>query len=437
MTNKQHPIIAVTPDSIAAEMGIAPGDTLLQIDGKTPEDVLDYRFMIASEQLELLIRKKNGEEWLLEIEDKDEQEDIGLVFAEGLMDDYRACQNKCIFCFVDQMPPNLRETLYFKDDDARLSFLQGNYITLTNLGESEIERIIRYRLAPINISIHTTNPALRCQMLTHKRAGEALKIIARLAEAEIKMNGQIVLCKGINDGAELERTIKDLTAYLPHLESLSVVPVGLTKYREGLPSLEPFEKGDAETVLALIHRYQTQLYKERETHFVHASDEWYLLAGTELPKADTYDGYPQLENGVGMLRLFLDEVEEALQNKEITPPATTLSLATGRLVYPYIKASAERIMRRFPALKLHVYEIGNRFFGESVTVSGLLCGVDIIEQLKDKDLGERLLLPANLLRAGEEVLLDGFTIADIENSLQIPLDIVQSSGYDFIEGIMR
>jgi putative radical SAM enzyme (TIGR03279 family) len=354
------------------------------------------------------------------------------------MDEYRSCQNKCVFCFIDQMPPGLRETLYFKDDDARLSFLQGNYITLTNLSEAEIERIIRYRFAPINISIHTTNPTLRCQMLANKRAGEALQVIDRFYEAGIKMNGQIVLCKGWNDGAELERTIKDLTAYLPQLESLSVVPVGLTRYRERLPRLEAFEQDEAKKVIALVQSFQARLKKEHNAHFVHASDEWYLLAGAELPAAETYDGYPQLENGVGMLRSFLDEVEEALQGKagEAPPSAKTLSLATGRLAYPYIKTVAERINESFPQIKLHVYEVSNHFFGENVTVSGLICGIDLISQLKSKELGSRLLLPANLVRAGEEVLLDGFTIADIENSLQIPLDIVQSSGHDFIEAIL-
>jgi putative radical SAM enzyme (TIGR03279 family) len=317
--------------------------------------------------------------------------------------------------------------------------LQGNYITLTNLSEAEIERIIHYRFAPINISIHTTDPTLRCQMLANRRAGEALKVIARFYEAGIKMNGQIVLCKGINDGEELERSINDLIAFLPYLESLSVVPVGLTKYRDQLPELAPFEKDEAKAVLALVHGYQAELLKEHNTHFVHASDEWYLLAGAELPAAETYDGYPQLENGVGMLRSFLDEVEEALQSKagEAPPSAKTLSLATGQLAFPYIKAIAERIMARFPQVKLHVYEISNQFFGEKVTVSGLICGVDLISQLKDKELGSRLLLPANLVRAGEEVLLDGFTIADIENSLQIPLAIVQSSGHDFIEARLR
>jgi putative radical SAM enzyme (TIGR03279 family) len=435
---KHHKIKEVAVGSIAAEMGITSGDVLLEINGTSFQDVFDYQFLLANEYVELLVRKPDGEEWLLEI-DKDENEDIGLEFAEGLMDEYRLCQNKCIFCFIDQMPLGLRETLYFKDDDARLSFLQGNYVTLTNMSDDDILRIIRYRLAPINISIHTTNPELRCMMLNNKFAGEALKKIDQLHKAKISMNGQIVLCKGVNDEAELSRTIDDLIAYLPYIESVSVVPAGLTKYRENLYPLQPYTKDDAVKILEVIHRFQSQIYKEHETHFIHASDEWYMLAGDELPTAERYDGYLQLENGVGMMRLLLDEFEEALDCTVASLPQNdrSISIATGFLAYKYIKALADRLTAHFPALSINVYSIANHYFGENITVSGLLTGIDLVSQLKDKPLGQRLLLPINILRHDEDVFLDGFTIAQLEKALQVPVDIVKSSGRDFIEAVIR
>ncbi|MBQ9504752.1 MAG: DUF512 domain-containing protein, partial [Lachnospiraceae bacterium] len=296
---KSHIIDAVLPGSIAEELNIEAGDELLSINGSDIEDIFDYQFLIEDEYLEVLIRKANGEEWELEI-DKDEDEDLGLVFKNGLMDDYRSCSNKCIFCFIDQMPRGMRQTLYFKDDDSRLSFMQGNYITLTNLSDHDLERIISYRLEPVNISFHTTDPELRCMMLGNRFAGEALKKAERLNEAGITMNGQIVLCKGINDGDHLRRTIEDLAGFIPNLESVSVVPVGLSRFREGLYPLEKFTREDAVLVLDMIHACQDRYYKEYGTHFIHAADEFYLLAGRALPEAESYDGYLQYENGVGM-----------------------------------------------------------------------------------------------------------------------------------------
>ena len=275
MKEKGHLIQAVEEGGIAEEMGIEPGDRLLEINGETVEDIFDYQYMIEEEYVEVLIAKPSGEEWLLEI-DKDYEEDLGVTFDNGLMDDYRSCTNKCIFCFIDQMPKGMRETLYFKDDDSRLSFLQGNYVTLTNMSEKDVDRIIKYHLSPINISFQTTNPELRCRMLHNRFAGESLKKVDRFYEAGIQMNGQIVLCKGFNDGEELERSIRDLTKYLPHLQSVSVVPVGLSRFREGLEPLEPFTREDARRVLEQIHRWQEKLYPEYGLHFVHASDEWYL-----------------------------------------------------------------------------------------------------------------------------------------------------------------
>ena len=442
MKEKGHLIQAVEEGGIAEEMGIEPGDRLLEINGETVEDVFDYQYMIEEEYVEVLIAKPSGEEWLLEI-DKDYEEDLGVTFDNGLMDDYRSCTNKCIFCFIDQMPKGMRETLYFKDDDSRLSFLQGNYVTLTNMSEKDVDRIIKYHLSPINISFQTTNPELRCRMLHNRFAGESLKKVDRFYEAGIQMNGQIVLCKGFNDGEELERSIRDLTKYLPHLQSVSVVPVGLSRFREGLEPLEPFTREDARRVLEQIHRWQEKLYPEYGLHFVHASDEWYILAGEELPREESYDGYLQLENGVGMIRLMLEEFEDALARLE-EPEALenrilkgTYSSVTGQIAYPYIRRMADRLMERFPEVKIQVFPIRNDFFGERITVTGLLTGQDIIAQLKGRDLGEILYLPENILRSGERVLLDDITVEDLAGALQVKTDIVKSSGYDFVDAFIR
>lgn len=437
MKEKGHIIQAVLKDSIAQELEIAAGDRLIAIDQEPVEDIFDYQFLIQNEYIEVLLVKPDGEEWLLEIE-KDYDEDLGIVFENGLMDDYRSCHNKCIFCFIDQMPKGMRDTLYFKDDDSRLSFLQGNYVTLTNMSEHDIARIIRYHLSPINISFQTTNPQLRCMMLHNRFAGEALQKVDALFEAGITMNGQIVLCKGVNDGAELEHSIQDLTRYLPHLESVSVVPVGLSKYRDGLYPLKPFDSTDAGKVIDLIEAWQQRVYEKHGMHFIHASDEWYIMAGRQLPEQERYDGYLQLENGVGMLRLLLDEFAEAM---EALPTGRicerTLSLATGKLAYPYLTAMAEQLEAAVQGLHIHVYQIVNEFFGEQITVSGLLTGQDIRKQLMGQKLGERLLLPQNVLRSGEPVFLDDLTVAEVENALQVPIDIVKSSGQDFVDSVLR
>lgn len=440
MKKTDHIIKKVLPGSIAEELGMEPGDKLLQISDTDVEDIFDYQFLVQDEYIEVLIEKPDGEQWLLEI-DKEFDEDLGIEFENGLMDNYRSCHNKCIFCFIDQMPKGMRKTLYFKDDDSRLSFLQGNYVTLTNMSDHDIDRIIRYNLSPINISFQTTNPELRCMMLRNRFAGEALKKVDKLYEAGILMNGQIVLCKGVNDGEELERSISDLAKYLPYLESVSVVPVGLSKYRDGLYPLEPFTKEDAVNVLETIHTWQDKLYPEYGLHFIHASDEWYILAGKELPEADNYDGYIQYENGVGMLRMLMDEVEDALaiaKERGFLPVLLKreISMATGKLAYPYIKQFADRVMELCDGLKVHVYAITNEFFGEMITVSGLITGQDIVKQLKDQPLGEVLYLPENILRSGEEVFLDNLTISDVQNSLQVPLDIVKSNGYELISSML-
>lgn len=439
---KQHVVKSIKSGSIAEEMEIAVGDKILAIDNTEIEDIFDYQFLIQDSYIEVLVEKADGEQWLLEI-DKDPDEDLGIVFEQGLMDEYRHCHNKCIFCFIDQMPKGMRDTLYFKDDDSRLSFLQGNYVTLTNMSDHDVDRICRYHLSPINISFQTMNPDLRCKMLNNRFAGDALKKVDKLNAAGIVMNGQIVLCKGINDGEELEFSIKEMMKYLPNLESVSVVPVGLSKYRDGLYPLEPFEKDDAAAVIDLIEKYQRVCYEKYGLHFIHASDEWYILAERELPEEERYDGFLQLENGVGMLRLLLNEFEDALDRKtkgkaeKAIPEGTVISMATGRLAYPYIKRMCDRVTEQYPQLTIRLYSIRNDFFGERITVSGLLTGQDIAAQLKDRELGCRLLLPQNVLRSGENVFLDDLTVAELEETLQVPIYIVKSSGYDFLDGILE
>ena len=427
MNKKEHRIQAVQPGSIGEELELAPGDVVLAVNGQELEDVFDYEFLCRDEYVELRVRRQNGEDVIFEIE-KEEDEDLGIVFENGLMDEYRSCRNRCVFCFIDQMPKGMRETLYFKDDDARLSFLQGNYITLTNLGEKDLERLIRYRMEPINISVHTMNRELRCRMLHNRFAGKALEAMDRLREAELLMNGQIVLCPGYNDGPELADTLEKLTGYLPYLRSVSVVPVGLTQFRQGLTPLQPVTPEIARQTIRTVEAFQRKIYPEAGIHFVHASDEFYLLAGEELPEAERYDGYPQLENGVGSLRLLWDEFEEALQAAQPEAHPEEISVGTGLLAAPWISRMARLAEQKFPGLTVHVYPVKNTFFGESITVAGLLTGKDLREQLSGKNLGSRLLLPVTMLRSGEEVFLDDVTLDQLQKALQVPVNIVKSSG---------
>lgn len=435
MKNK-HLIKDVEPGSIAEELNIEAGDELLKVNGELIEDLFDYQFMVEDEFIELLIRKSNGEEWELEIE-KDEDDDLGIIFEQGLMDDCRRCSNKCIFCFIDQMPPGMRDTLYFKDDDARLSFLQGNYITLTNMSESDVDRIIKYNLSPVNISFQTTNPELRCMMLNNRFAGEALQKAWKLVEAGMYINGQVVLCKGVNDGKELERTLTDLYSCLPYIQSLSIVPVGITKYRDGLYPMKPFTKDDALKLIYEIKVWQDKAFLEYGTHFVHLSDEWYILAGVEVPQEEQYDGYLQLSNGVGMIRSMLNEFEDAMLEKRKRVSSEKITIVTAILAFPYIKMMADRIMNDYPQKEINVISIRNDFFGEMITVSGLVCSVDIINQTKDLDLGDRVIIPENMVNGEEFLFLDDMYVWDLEEVLQVEISIVKSSGYDFVDCILE
>ena len=436
MKKNMHVISRVLPGSIGEELELEPGDVLVSINGQPVEDVFDYRYLINDEVVELLIRKKNGEEWELEVE-KDYEDDLGVEFENSLMDDYRSCSNHCIFCFIDQMPPNMRETLYFKDDDSRLSFLQGNYVTLTNMSEYDLDRIIKFHLSPINVSFQTMNPELRCKMLHNRFAGDALKKVDKLYQGGVIMNGQIVLCKGVNDRDELEYSLEKLSEYAPVLQSVSVVPVGLSKYRDGLYPLEPFDREDAEYLIEQVERWQKIMMERHGIHFIHASDEWYILAGKKLPEETRYDGYLQLENGVGMMRLLETEVKERLAGLEGDNRAFTASVATGKLAAPFIQQYMKLIQEKFPNIKVNVYTIRNDFFGERITVSGLITGTDLREQLKDKELGEKILIPCNMLRSGEDVFLDDLTVDDIREALGTELVVVDEPGADLVDCVIN
>ena len=431
-----HVIREVAPGSIAREMEIEPGDVLLAINGEPIEDVFDYHYLASDEYLEVLIRKPSGEEWELEIE-KEYEDDLGIIFENPLLDEYRSCRNSCIFCFIDQMPPGMRETLYFKDDDSRLSFLQGNYVTLTNMSDHDIDRIIKYHLEPINISFHTMDPTLRCKMLHNRFAGDIFGKVMRLRDAGIAMNGQIVLCKGINDGEALDYSLSMFEQYLPSLRSVSVVPVGLTKYREGLYPLEPFGREDARRVLEQIEHARQYYMEHYGTHLVHAGDEWYFLADREFPPAEAYDGYQQLENGVGMIRLLHDEVDASLASLTGDDRSDRLSIATGQLAAPHLRKIAGQIREKYPGIECTVYPVRNDFFGERITVSGLLTGQDLIAQLRGKDLGNRLLLPCNMLRSGEEVFLDDITVGQLQETLGIPVHIIPADGAELVRAFLK
>lgn len=458
-----HKIDIVLENSIADRIGIIPGDELLSINGTELEDIFDYQYQIVNEKITVLIKHSDGSEEEYQIE-KDEDEDIGLQFDGGLMDNYRHCSNKCIFCFIDQMPPGMRDNLYFKDDDARLSFLQGNYITLTNMTEHNVDRIIKYRLSPINISFQTMNPDLRCRMLNNRFAGDALKKVDRFYEAGIIMNGQIVLCKGVNDGDELEYSLEQMYKYVPILESVSVVPVGLTKFREGLYPLESFDKEDACRVIDIIERWQKKAYSEHGIHFIHASDEWYITAGRELPEEERYDGYLQIENGVGMVRSLMTEFEEALNEAVIKfggimsdgtkvrqgitskiksfivgnrIEEESVTLITGRLFAPFLEEMAMMVMKAFPQKKINVLPIRNDFFGELITVSGLLTARDIIAQGKEyKELGDVIILPSNVMQTDSDLFLDDIRLPEVLNELGVTARVAGSDGYDLLSSML-
>lgn len=427
-------IAYVEPGSPADAAGIQAGDRLLAVNGNDFYDILEYRYLTAEYEVELVLQKKDGTKETIVLEN--DYEDLGIVFKSGLIDQPQSCRNKCIFCFIDQLPKGMRETVYFKDDDTRLSFLQGNYVTLTNMHDEEIDRMIRMRISPINISVHTTNPELRKTMLNNKNAGRVYAVMQKFAENEIYMNCQIVLCPGYNDGEELDRSIRDLAALHPYVESLSVVPVGLTRYRENLCRLRPFDRQSSAAVVRQVSAWQEKLKKELGTRLVYLSDEFYLNAGVSLPPAETYEGFPQLENGVGLVASMAEEFETGLGLIRPAARKRNVMVATGELAGPFIKTLADRIEKKAPGVRAAVYPIKNDFFGGGVNVAGLITGGDLIRQLKPRPKADLLLIPASMLRDGEDVFLDDVTLPEAEEALQMKIEPVLNDGYEFIEKVL-
>ncbi len=431
-------ITSVDKGSRAEKRGVSAGDVLTHINDNEINDVLDYRFYLAEREVELTLLR-GSEEYRVTIK-KGEYDDIGLDFETPLMDKKHSCTNKCIFCFIDQNPEGLRDSLYFKDDDSRLSFIHGNYITLTNMTDKDIARIVKMRFSPINISVHTTNPDLRVKMMKNKRSGEVLRYLDDFKRAGLNMCGQIVLCKGINDGEELDRSLRDLSAYYPEMTSVAVVPAGLTKFRDKLFPLTDFTAEEAACVIDQINAHGEENLKKYGSRIVFAADEFYLKSGRSIPDADYYEDYPQIENGVGMLRSFMDEfglgfedVAEINAQLDSRDTVREVSVATGAASYEMISGMAEKIMQNCPKMKINVYKIVNYFYGESITVAGLLTGKDIYEQLKSAPLGEELFVPATALRAGEDDFLCGMTLSELGEKLGVKITPATSDGYEFLE----
>lgn len=432
---KKHLIVKVEKESIADEVGIEAGDQLIGINDKEIKDILDYLFYRADEYIELKIEKENGELWVYEIE-KEYDQSLGLEFENPILDQPNQCKNKCIFCFVDQLPNDMRKTLYFKDDDSRLSFLKGNFITLTNLSEEDLNKIIRLRISPINVSVHTTTPELRVEMLKNPDAKNILKDLKRLTDNGITVNGQIVLCPGYNDGEALKQTIEDLFKLGPNFHSLAVVPVGLTKFRENLTALAPVNRAKAIETIEIIEQYQKEFLKKRNRRFVFAADEIYLKAGKALPRLEAYEDFPQIENGVGLTRKFNTEVFNHLGVVKGNYEGE-VSLITGVSAYDNLKFLSEKIMEQYPSVAIDVIKVKNKFFGSKITVAGLLTGRDLINQLADQPLGQKVLIPNVMLKDGDKIFLDDVTINDLEQAIDREILITKVDGKDFLERILK
>jgi putative radical SAM enzyme (TIGR03279 family) len=427
-------ISRVAPASIAEELELKAGDLLISMNGHPIRDVIDYMYYEATTELSLLM-EIDGEQVLFEIE-KDNEEPLGLDFENFLMDHQRCCKNKCIFCFIDQLPKGLRDTLYFKDDDARLSFLMGNYITLTNLSDEDIDRIIDMKISPINISVHSTDPQLRVRMMANPNAAKINDILKRFYDAGIQMNCQIVLCKGINDGEHLKKSLEDLAKLWPCVRSTSVVPVGISRHREGLYPLVPFEKEDAAEVIDIIEGISARRRQECGVGGCYASDEFYVLAERDLPQEEAYDGYPQIENGVGLMRSLQVELESALENESGDVAVREIGIVTGVLPAKYMDGLMKKIKEKFSGLEYKIYPIVNHFFGERITVSGLVTGTDILNQLKNQTLPQRLLIPSSMLRAEQDLFLDSMSIDDLRKSLDRPIEISMNDGADLLDKVL-
>lgn len=431
---KEIIINKVLEGSIAEEAGIESGDILLKVNGNEVKDIIEYRYMISEEYLTVLIQKLNGEEWEIEIE-KDYYEDLGIEFDDPIIDAAKRCHNKCIFCFIDQLPSGMRETLYFKDDDSRLSFLQGNFVTLTNMSDDDIERIIKYRISPINVSVHTTNPELRVQMLNNKKAGNIVERIKKLTDAGINLNCQIVLCPGVNDGDELRRTLKDLFEFYPQIQNVAIVPVGITRYRENLYKMEGYNKESSLETISLVSSIQKEYEEKVGEPFARLADEFYLMAEKEMPEYEHYGDFEQLEDGIGMMRFMEGCINEDLKSEEFDGKGKEIAFITGTASFNFINSISELIGNKLN-LKIKVYPIKNNFFGGKITVTGLIVAKDIIEQIKGLIKEDILLVPNNILKADTEVLLDNVTLEELQKELNVKIIKCKYTGEDLIVKII-
>jgi putative radical SAM enzyme (TIGR03279 family) len=426
-------ITAIEPGSAAERCHLRVGDILHSVDGHPIRDCMDYRFYTTGRLLKLEVERQ-GRKFRMLVK-KEEYQELGLDFATYLMDKPRSCHNRCIFCFIDQLPKGMRDTLYFKDDDTRLSFLTGNYVTLTNVGQEDLQRIARQHISPINISVQATDPQLRVSMLRNNRADRLMDQMAYLARHRIQMNCQIVLCKGVNDGVQLERSLTDLEKLYPAVHSVSVVPVGLSRYREGLYPLEPFEPEDARQVVEQVERLAEACRRRHGSRLFYLADEFYLKAGLPIPPAEEYDGFPQIENGVGLLASLREEFTQALEQLEVAPATgdkRVISLATGEAAYGHLRQMVDELTARCHNLEVKMYQINNQFFGERITVTGLITGGDLMDQLRGKELGEALYISACMLRDEGDVFLDDVTPKQVEQELGVPLIPCPNDGWELV-----
>lgn len=429
-------ISMVYPESISESLGVEVGDELVSLNGRLVEDIIDYIFLTADEKVAMVIRKPSGEEIAFDIQ-KEFYDEIGLEFENPIMDEAKSCRNKCDFCFIDQMPKGMRETLYFKDDDSRLSFLQGNFVTLTNVSDKDLDRMIEYRISPINVSVHTTNPELRVKMLKNKFAGDIMARLKRLADARIEVNAQIVLCPDVNDKEELKRTLEDLSSLYPSLSSVAIVPVGLTKFREGLAPLRGFSEAESAAVIDQIHALQEMFLETLDTRFAFLSDEFYVMADRELPDYDDYEGFVQLENGVGLMKKFKTELEDALETcPPIKLPPKRATLFTGQSAFAFMKTMTEAVSKVIP-LTTEVVKIDNQFFGTSITVAGLIVGSDIVDQSRSYELGDFVIIPRSMMKADEDIFLDDMTIEQFESALGKKVVIAEVDGAVYLEQMIE
>lgn len=431
-------ITKVIPGGIAEEVGIEENDILISINDNKIDDIIDYKFLSADEEIVLEVEKANGEVWEIEVE-KEYGEDLGIEFGGGIMDKAKSCSNKCIFCFIDQLPKGMRDSLYFKDDDSRLSFLQGNFVTLTNMKDDDIDRIIKYHISPINVSVHTTNSELRIEMLNNRFAGNVFERMKRLADAGIIMNAQIVSIPGINNGNELNKTIKDLYTLYPQVSDVAIVPIGITKFREGLKHVQTYTKEQSREEIARVKELQDIYIKQVGEPFVRLSDEFYLVAEDEIPNQEFYNDYHQIEDGIGMVRCFRDAIDDSLEYLD-TNMKGSFSIVTGTLAYPELLEAQNKIRNKNPNIKLDIYEIINNYFGSTITVAGLLTGTDIIDQIKGKINSKYLIMSNNMFRKGyeltdsnEQIMLDNIKIKDIESALDVKVIVVDYTGEDLIK----